>query len=61
MRCKACDTELTDFEATRKIVNKDGTIEYPDLCDSNGCFDASGIANQMVTVERKDLIGKEGN
>lgn len=33
MRCKACDSELTDYEATRKC---EATGEYPDLC--NKCF-----------------------
>lgn len=33
MRCKACDKNLTDFEATRKYSS---TGEFVDLC--NGCY-----------------------
>lgn len=53
MRCVSCDKKLSSFESTRKIVQEDGSVSYPDLC--NNCFKASGIASSTV-VERYDLI-----
>lgn len=51
--CAACDVNLSDFESTRKIVQSDGMIYYPDLC--NTCFKSSGIASLSSVVERHDL------
>jgi hypothetical protein len=53
MRCTACDKNLNDFEATRKIINEEGKVHYPDLC--NTCFKESGIGNYSNVVERQDL------
>ena len=49
MRCKACDAELSDFEATRKSIN---TWDYIELC--NACF--SGISGTVPTISRHDLM-----
>jgi hypothetical protein len=51
--CIACDKNLSDFEATRKIIHDDGKIEYPDLC--NKCFKESELEGQVTIVERSDL------
>ena len=59
MRCFACDTLLTDFESTRKIVREDGTIEYPDLC--NECFASSGLDDVSSVFVREDLQTEESN
>jgi hypothetical protein len=48
MHCRACDTFLNDFEATRR--NK-YTHEFIDLC--NHCFDE--IKGTVPVIERKDL------
>lgn len=53
MRCKACNSGMSDFEATRKIVTDSGKIEYPDLC--NRCFKESGLGDIFPVVERHDL------
>ena len=50
MRCRSCNVELNDFEATRKEVN---TGAFVDLC--NHCFHASDYTNIPV-IERYDLI-----
>jgi hypothetical protein len=49
MHCKACDTLLNDFEATRR--NK-FTHDFVDLC--NRCFD--DIKGTVPVIERKDLM-----
>lgn len=56
-RCVACDKNLSDFEATRKIVRENGNVSYPDLC--NRCFKESGLASITVVVERHDLVHEE--
>jgi hypothetical protein len=49
MRCLACDTNLSDFESTRKHHE---TGEFIDLC--NKCF--STIQNEVNDIEeREDL------
>jgi len=48
MRCKACDTLLTDFEATIKLAS---TGDFLDLCAKCRSF----IAPSLDTVERYDL------
>lgn len=53
MRCKACDAELSDFESTRKIINSEGKMEYPDLC--TGCFNESELPDMFAVVGRSDL------
>ena len=55
--CIACDVLLSDYEATRKIVRVDGSIEYPDLC--NTCYKESGVGNFVTTVTRDDLYHNE--
>jgi len=49
MRCKACNTPLNDFEATRK--SKD-TEEFIDLC--NHCY--ISVSNEINALERFDLM-----
>jgi hypothetical protein len=49
MRCKACDTLLTDFERTRKSSK---TNEFIDLC--NYCY--KSINSEVQAIERLDLI-----
>ena len=46
MKCKACDTVLSDYESTRK--NADG--HFYDLC--SGCF---RYARDMVTENEKTV------
>ena len=48
MRCLACNTELTDYEATRK--NSNGA--FIDLC--NTCFKESEY--EFLTDDRLDLL-----
>lgn len=48
MRCVSCDSNLTDFESTRKGAMSG---EYLDLC--NQCIKGLGIA----TLDRPDLEG----
>jgi len=48
MRCRACDCELTDFEATVKYL---GTDDFLDLCAR--C--RAPIAHMLDTSERFDL------
>lgn len=50
MHCKTCNTELTDFESTRKDSN---TMQFLDLC--NECIAMSGV----VTYDRLDLATDE--
>lgn len=45
MRCKACDVELTDYEATRRFAVSQ---EFVDLC--NRCF--------AVTLDDGDVIDR---
>ena len=52
MRCKACDTELNDFEATRK---SSVTGEFLDLC--NNCYKA--VKYDVQAIERYDLMDLE--
>jgi hypothetical protein len=52
MRCRACDVELNDFEATRKSMV---TGDYFDLC--NHCF--STIKDDIFAIERYDLEHNE--
>lgn len=49
MRCVACNSLLTDFEATRKSSE---TEEFLDLC--NDCYNP--IRDQVKAVERHDLM-----
>lgn len=49
MRCKACNEELSDFEATRKSIS---TWEYIELC--NGCFRA--VSAEVPALNRNDLM-----
>ncbi len=49
MRCKACNTELNDFESTRK---SSVTGEFLDLC--NYCYKA--VSNDVQAIERYDLM-----
>ena len=51
MRCKACDKNLSDFEATRKVKTSG---EYVDLC--NKCF--FPIADNIEVLERFDLANQ---
>lgn len=46
MHCIICNTELTDFESTRKDIK---TNQFVDMC--NECLSVSGI----VTHDRLDL------
>jgi hypothetical protein len=48
MKCKACDEILTDYEATRKVLE---TNEYLELC--NNCFDSEN--DGVLTLDRADL------
>lgn len=48
MRCKACDSALSDREATRKSVR---TGEYLDLCDT--CLDT--IKEYVIFTENDEL------
>ena len=50
MHCKVCNTELTDFESTRKDAN---TFQYLDMC--NLCISAAGVP----TIDRLDLISED--
>lgn len=53
MRCKACDRNLSIFEATRKMDAEKGTGEYPDLC--NKCLNT--IREDIGPIdERPDLV-----
>lgn len=52
MRCKSCNSALTDYEATRKYHD---THEYVDLC--NDCFGKSDI--NFIVEEREDLMKTE--
>ena len=54
MRCRACDTGLSDFEATRKYA----AGGFVDLC--NKCF-YPHVAKQIHVVEREDLRGIKEN
>jgi hypothetical protein len=49
MRCKACNTELNDFESTRKSST---TGEFIDLC--NVCYNS--VRNDVQAIERFDLM-----
>lgn len=50
MRCLACNTELNDYEATRKGSNG----IFMDLC--NQCYKATGY--DFSTNDRLDLINE---
>lgn len=52
MKCRACDSPLTDFEATRKRADNE---EYLDLC--NLCFDP--LRSLIEVIERFDLYEGE--
>lgn len=52
-RCVACDKNLNDYESTRKIVQSDGKVYYPDLC--NSCYSSTDIEQFAVVIERHDL------
>lgn len=54
MKCLACDTVLTDREATRKSLK---TGEFIDLCDD--CF--RPISKDIVTIEGKDFFPDDTN
>lgn len=49
MRCKACNKNLSDFEATRKYTAGD----YVDLC--NQCWKQSQLYHKTTVIERLDL------
>lgn len=49
MRCKACDKQLSDFEATRKSLESG---DFIDLC--NNCF--SYVSDSMHVSIRMDLM-----
>ena len=49
MRCRACNEELSDFEATRRSIN---TWDYIELC--NPCFRA--ISSDVASINRHDLM-----
>lgn len=60
MRCKACNTSLNEFEATRK---SEGTNEFIDLC--NTCYyhikeDFQVIENYTL-MDLKDEVDIEDN
>jgi hypothetical protein len=48
MRCIACNTNLNDFESTRKYENG----EFVDMCEH--CFRSSDMQN-IAVIERHDL------
>jgi len=52
MRCKACNTQLTDFEATRRGAESN---EFIDLC--NECYNS--IKDDVDVLERPDLADIE--
>jgi len=52
MRCKACNTELTDYESTRRASESN---EFIDLC--NECY--SSISDDVAAFERADLMDNE--
>ena len=56
-RCRSCDKLLSNFEATRKIITSDGTVEYPDLCNKD--FNLSGLREVTTVIERNDLRHEE--
>lgn len=49
MRCRACNEELTDFEATRRSIN---TMDYIELC--NQCM--RPLSKDIATLNRNDLM-----
>lgn len=49
MRCIACNSELTDYESTRKSST---TGEFLDLC--NTCYTV--INEEIEVIDNKDLI-----
>lgn len=51
MRCQACDTNLSDYESTRKDLQG----RYLDLC--NSCFGT--VKREVLVVEREDLLSEE--
>lgn len=56
-RCRACDANMNDFEATRAILREDGTKDYIDLCSK--CYNESELADieEINIVSRWDLLG----
>jgi len=52
-RCYACDANLSNYEATRKIIQPDGKAHYPDLC--NKCYSSTDLASFTQVIERHDL------
>ena len=52
MRCRACDTLLSDFEATRRGAESN---EFIDLC--NTCYNY--VTDDWQVVERPDLMNVE--
>ncbi len=52
-RCYACDSNLSNYESTRKIVHTDGSVSYPDLC--NRCYNSTDLASFTQVIERHDL------
>lgn len=53
MRCLACNTLLSDFEATRKYTDN----SFIDLC--NHCWYKSQMVIEFIVQEREDLDGQE--
>jgi len=52
MRCKACNSQLNDFESTRKSSTNG---EFLDLC--NSCYRC--VSNDVQSIERYDLMDVE--
>lgn len=51
MKCCACDTNLNDYESTRKDLNG----LYIDMCTP--CF--MTIKDDLIVIEREDLLVSE--
>lgn len=52
MRCKACNTALTDYESTRKSIQ---TGEFLDLC--NACY--TYIKEDVYVIDNPDNLNIE--
>ena len=50
MHCKVCNTELSDFESTRKDAN---TMQFLDMC--NACISGANIN----TIDRMELASSQ--
>lgn len=56
MRCKACDTQLTDYECTRKDKL---TGDYLDLCSHCHSYSSEYVSDYETTVDTVVDFGKE--